>query len=275
MAELVGGFIVSHSSLMVTKPELVGEEFAERCFAAFAEVREAIAKLEPDALVVVGSDHFNTFSYEAMPQWCIGRAAEHTGWGDNMPVYNVRGDADLAEVLLESVLEQGFEPSFSESMKLDHSFFGPLHFLTPGMDIPVVPIFQNCITPPFLTMARSYAFGQALGRAIAVSSLQRRVVIIGSGGLSHWIGGPEHGRLNPEFDQEFLRRYVENDVEWMTALTPDIETLAGNGGQELRNWLTVRGALADGTARDLFYEPAYPWIVGVGVAEIAAAGAAR
>jgi aromatic ring-opening dioxygenase catalytic subunit (LigB family) len=268
MAEIVGGFAVSHSSLMVTRPDLVASEVAERCFAAYEAVRESITALRPDALIVVGSDHFNTFSCEAMPQWCIGRGNSHAGWADNIPMYTIPGDPALSQELLESLLRQGFEPSFSDSMRLDHSFFGPLHFLTPAMNVPVIPIFQNCIMRPFLTLARAYALGVALAAAITTSLSEKRIVIVGSGGLSHWIGGPKHGRLSPEFDREFLARFMANDVEWLTSQTDDLEQLAGNGGQEIRNWLTVRGALAHGTAQELLYEPAYPWIVGVGVAAL-------
>lgn len=275
MAQLVGGYTISHSSFMVSQPELVDPGLAERCFAAFAKIRDEIADLKPDAIVLIGTDHFNTFSTEAMPQWCVGRSPSHSGWADNLPMYEVAGDASLAEEILESVLEHGFEPAFSDSMRLDHSFFGPLHFLTPDLNVPVVPIFQNTLVYPLVTLRRAYEFGAAIARAIATNPTSKHVVIVGSGGLSHWIGGPQHGRLSPDFDRKFLERFTANDVDWLTGLTDEIETLAGNGGQEIRNWLTIRGALADAHALEVYYEPAYEWIVGVGVAALSVRESSR
>ncbi|WP_052223540.1 DODA-type extradiol aromatic ring-opening family dioxygenase [Novosphingobium malaysiense] len=269
MGQIVAGYAISHSSMMVSQPELVEPEVRGRCYAALERVREEIAALAPDCLVVVGGDHFNNFFYDLYPQWCVGRAEEYSGWADNIPMYKATGDPILSNHIISSLLEQGFEPAFSNEMKLDHAFFGPLHFVTPKMDIPIVPVFQNTITYPLATLKRSLALGEALANAIASSPDDKRIVIIGSGGLSHWLGGPEHGRLNPEFDHEFMRRFAANDREWLTSFTDDeIIELAGNGGHEIRNWLTVRGALGNAPAESIYYDPLYPWYVGAGISHI-------
>lgn len=269
MGRIVAGYAISHSSMMVSQPQLVEEGARNRCYQALAQVRDELAELKPDCLIVVGGDHFNSFFYDLYPQWCVGRADKYRGWADNIPMYEVPGLPELSRHIIDSLLEQGCEPSFSDEMRLDHAFFGPLHFITPAMDIPVVPVFQNTITPPFTTLRRALALGEAMARAVESSPCDRRVVLIGSGGLSHWLGGPEHGRLNPDFDHEFLRRFEANDREWLTHFTdPEVLELAGNGGHEIRNWLTVRGALGAGKAETIYYEPLHPWFVGAGIARI-------
>lgn len=269
MAEIVGGYALSHSSFMVSNPDLVTEDVAQRCYEAYGKVRTELAALEPDILVLLGTDHFNTFSYETMPQWCVGRGDAHQGWADNIPMYEIPGAPRLAADVIDSLLQQGFEPSFSDEMRLDHSFMSPLHFIAPEMDVPVVPIFQNCITRPMLTPRRAYDLGAALRRAIESSEVEGRVVVLGSGGLSHWLGGPEHGRVNSDFDHEFLRHFTDGDQEWLTHFTDDdIERLAGNGGHEIRNWLTVRGCLPTGSVDVLYYEKIPSWFVGAGIARV-------
>jgi aromatic ring-opening dioxygenase catalytic subunit (LigB family) len=271
MAQIVGGFALSHGSFMVSRPELVTADTRNRCYAAYEKARQLLAEYAPDVVLLIGTDHFNTFSYDAMPQWCIGRGEVHEGWADNIPMYKLPGAPALAADLIDGLLAQGFEPAFSDAMRLDHSFLGPLHFITPGMDIPVVPVFQNCITRPFLTLRRAYALGQAIFQAVSRSPVQARVVIIGSGGLSHWLGGPEHGRVSEEFDREFLQHFVSGDRDGLTQFTDEeIESLAGNGGHEIRNWLTVRGALPSATVEVLYYEPIPAWLVGASVARLSA-----
>jgi aromatic ring-opening dioxygenase catalytic subunit (LigB family) len=174
--------------------------------------------------------------------------------------------------VLKALLARDIDAAYSWNMKLDHSFFGPLHFVTPRMQVPVLPIFQNTLLNRMLTPARAYGFGVALGRAIASVEDDRRVVVIGSGGLSHWVGGPEHGRVSEEFDRTFLDHFAGNsptDRAWLCDLEEDvINAEAGNGGQEVRNWLAVRGVLPEGRADVYYYEPLVPFIVGCGVAQV-------
>jgi aromatic ring-opening dioxygenase catalytic subunit (LigB family) len=218
---------------------------------------------------MIGTDHFNMFSYDVLPQWCVGRNEVFAGCGDNMPMCEVAGAPSLSNDIIGSLLRQGFEPAFSDGMRLDHSFMSPLKLVVPDLGIPVVPIFQNCITRPMPTLVRSFALGGALAHAIESSSSSARVLVIGSGGLSHWLGGPDHGRVSAEFDEMFLERFAARDVEWMTGMDDDtIESMAGNGGHEIRNWLTAQGCVSAGATEVLYYEPIQAWMVGAGVAQL-------
>lgn len=266
MAELVAAYAVSHSSLMISQQDMVTEDVRDRCYAAMRTVREHLAEVAPDTLIVLGTDHFNNYSYDLLPAWCLGRGEKFEGFGDNMPHYTVPGDYELSDALLRGLIGDGFEPALADDMKLDHSFLGPLHFITPDMTVPIVPLFQNCLASPFPLPARSYDLGGAIRAVLERSAVGRRVAVVGTGGLSHWIGGPDHGRLNEDYDRRFLDRFLRNDRDWLRGLDEEtIEANLGNGGQEVRNWLTVRGCAEDFDAREIYYEAIDGWLVGAAV----------
>ena len=129
------------------------------------------------------------------------------------------------------MIDQGVDIAFSEAPGIDHSFMIPLGLINPDDAIPIVPITMNCNTPPRPTFGRSREIGQALGTAIAAAG-PGRAVLVGTGGLSHWVGSeerrafqnrrpgdriaergnyplelPEEGPINEPFDREFLEAY--------------------------------------------------------------------
>ena len=72
-----------------------------------------------------------------------------------------------------------------------------------------------------------------------------RVVILGTGGMSHQLQGERAGLINADFDRSFLDRLSSAPDD--LASIPHLEYLreAGSEGIELVMWLIMRGALAD------------------------------
>ena len=97
----------------------------------------------------------------------------------------------------------------------------------------------------------------------------RRVALLGTGGLSHWVGPPETGKINEEFDRWFLDRLIGAGVPEIIsryARYEDLEAVAGNGGHEIRDWLAVAGAMPAGMRACLLaYEPLKAWSTGTGI----------
>jgi hypothetical protein len=116
--------------------------------------------------------------------------------------------------------------------------------------------------------------------------------VLGTGGLSHWVGSAtrrafmdrpagtrlgelaqhpvvldETGEINEEFDRWFLDQVAAGKLaDFAAAWTPErVEEVAGNGAQELRNWLTTAAIAGDGPARVLGYEPVREWLTGTAV----------
>ena len=301
MAEIVGFIALSHSpfwdmSLALRGP---GAEFV----AGVRKAREQLAALEPDALVIFGPDHFRNFFYDVMPPFCIG-VEQVTSFGDyNMPKGEVPVAGDLARDIFSGVSQADFDPAVSLSMGIDHGISQPYAVLD-GAHTPMVPIMVNGGGAPRPGLRRCFAFGQAVGAAIRASDKARRVAILASGGLSHWVRPvsadspaitPEtlrhviHGRatvraysasrdadvaarreegavgkVNPVWDRWFLDALAGGDLEPVFAQTADRMEEEAGNGSH-----EIRAWLAAAGAwarpiRVLSYEPVPTWVTGMG-----------
>src|SRR5690349_17254790 len=124
MAELVGAFAASHGPLIIREWERVPEEQKKRMSAGFRELGRRLTAAKTDVLIVVSPDHWSNFFLDNLPAVCIGVSETHDGppepWMKAFPHREIRGDAGLGLHLAQSALDQGFEPSVSHRLKLDH-----------------------------------------------------------------------------------------------------------------------------------------------------------
>ena len=82
-----------------------------------------------------------------------------------------------------------------------------------------------------------------IGRAIESWDSDARVIIIGSGGLSHQLDGERAGFVNKDFDLKFMESLI-SDPAWATRYSNhELIELAGTQGIELLMWLATRAAL--------------------------------
>jgi protocatechuate 4,5-dioxygenase beta chain len=97
---------------------------------------------------------------------------------------------------------------------------------------------------PLPSPARCYKLGQAIGRAIESYPKDLKVVVLGTGGMSHQLDGERAGFINKKFDQWCIEKIVD-DPEALAAISMhDLVKKAGAQGAELILWLTMRGALS-------------------------------
>jgi len=121
----------------------------------------------------------------------------------------------------------------------------PLKLFWPEGDCPVaiVPVCINTVQFPLPSAARVYAMGKAVGEAIKSWDSDKKVAVIGSGGLSHQLDGERAGFINKEFDTQFLDSLVSNP-EWATQFSiHELVEKTGTQGIELLMWLAMRAAL--------------------------------
>jgi Catalytic LigB subunit of aromatic ring-opening dioxygenase len=280
--EIVGAYACSHAGLIVARRDLAPAGQRERVFAAYQAVQDEIARLGPDALVVVATDHLQAFPLSHVATFAVGVGPVANGLGDGgLPPCTVPVHQPLAQAILYGCVERGVDLAFSEAVSIDHSFVMPLSLLVPRLDVPIVPVMQNCNVPPRPTFGRSRDLGRAIREAIrggprggAVGSATRRAFMNRAAGTrlprlaEHPVVLQETGEINQEFDRRFLDqvaagRLAEFAAEW----TPErVEEVAGNGAQELRNWITTAAIVADARARVLAYEPVAEWLTGTAVA---------
>ncbi|MGH7965154.1 MAG: hypothetical protein ACRERD_25645, partial [Candidatus Binatia bacterium] len=176
---------------------------------------------------------------------------------------------ELGRFLVSEGLDGGVDFASSANLALDHAEVVPLAYITPQWNIPLVPVVVNAFAPPMPSLKRCFDVGAFVGRAIERWPAKQRVVVIGTGGISHWVGTPEMGRVNADFDRWFLQCLIEGksaEVIEKYKNWEELEKTAGNGGQEIRDWLAVVGAMpANLKPRVLAYEPIQQWVTGTGV----------
>jgi aromatic ring-opening dioxygenase catalytic subunit (LigB family) len=269
VAELVGAFASSHGPLIIREWERVPPEQKARMAAGFGELGKRLAAARPDVLVVVAPDHWSNFFLDNVPAVCIGVGETHGGppepWMSAFPHREIAGDPPFGMHLARTALDEGFEPSLSHRLKLDHGFCIPLWRM--GLErLPrIVPIALNSIEPPMPSLGRCYEWGLLLKKAIQSFSSPARVAILGTGGLSHSIGEPTMGAIYEDFDRETIRRFSEKPEELVSYLKRELPT-HGNGSEEVRSWLVAHGA-AGGRGFELVdYLPVPTVIVGCGFA---------
>jgi aromatic ring-opening dioxygenase catalytic subunit (LigB family) len=277
MAEIVGVLGVTHNPLMwASLRDSVPADLADVA-ANFDRLRARVAELRPDVIVLVASDHFHMLMMSNMPAFMIGKAPEmRAGHPNESRVFGldgavIGGDPDLAAHLLGGPdLAPGFDFAFSDEPWLDHSFLVPLLFLTPDLDIPVVPVFTNCNAPPIPTAARFAALGTFLGEAVASFPATRRVLVVGSGHLAHELGGPRQFlgvSPDPEFDEKAVSWMAGGALDSALASTSFRRlTEAGNESYQFLNFITclaVAGSrpatMAEGTPTRFGNLPFFSW----------------
>jgi aromatic ring-opening dioxygenase catalytic subunit (LigB family) len=269
VAECVGCFAASHGPLLVREWENIPHDQKARLAAAYGDLARRISAAEPDVIVEIAPDHWSNFFLDNIPSVCIGVGETHGGppepWMKAFPHRELAGDPGLAMHIANTAMENGFEPSLSHRLKLDHGFCIPLLRMELTHLPRIVPIIVNSIEPPLPSVRRCLEWGALLRQAIASYAAPLRVAVLGSGGLSHSIGEPTMGAIDEKLDQECIRLFSSPVDQLVSFLEKELPQ-AGNGTEEIRNWLVAHAA-AGGRGFELIdYLPVPTVIVGCGFA---------
>lgn len=264
----------SHAPGITAWPEAPPPEQRATVHGAFAHMRDELRAADVDALIVLTSEHWANFFLDHIGAFCVGRGEGFAGpiepWL-NVPKTIVPGAPDLATSIIEAAYANGVEPSYAHELEFDHGTMVPLHFLTPEMNVPVVPIIFNTLAFPQPTAKRCFTFGEIIGNVARASS--QRIGIIATGGMSHDPGERNHGIIDSAFDLRFLDAMSTADNDALTQLRGADFAAAGAGAFELLSWIALRGALGPATGRVLGYEATVAWATGLGFMTFDAAAA--
>jgi protocatechuate 4,5-dioxygenase beta chain len=251
MARIVGAVATSHIP-MIGKAIANGwqsDPYFKPFFDAYGPIHEWLAAITPDVAIVVYNDHGLNFFLDKMPTFAVGAAPEYRnadeGWG--LPVVApFPGHPRFSWHLIESLTADEFDLTTCQEMLVDHGFAVPITLLWPGTEprpIRTIPISVNTVQFPLPTPARCYKLGRALGRAIESFDEDVRVLVVGSGGLSHQLDGKRAGFLNKAFDLMCLEKIVSDPESITNYSAVELARESGAQGVELLNWLVMRGAL--------------------------------
>ncbi|MCB1760191.1 MAG: protocatechuate 3,4-dioxygenase [Gammaproteobacteria bacterium] len=258
MAKILGGITSSHIPAIgnAIERELFEDPYWKPFFDGYPRVHRWLEEQQPDVAVVIYNDHGLNFFLDKMPTFSIGAAPEYRnadeGWGIK-PIPSFRGDPELSWHLIESLVADEFDVTSCQEMLVDHGFTVPMSLMWPDFSyskVKVIPVCVNTVQHPLPTPARCYKFGQAIGRALESYARDSRVVILGTGGLSHQLDGERAGFINKEFDLMCMEKIVDRPQELTGYSIHDLVRLAGAQGAELIMWLAMRGALT-GKVRQL------------------------
>ncbi|MGE0113820.1 MAG: class III extradiol dioxygenase subunit beta [Steroidobacteraceae bacterium] len=225
------------------------EPYWKPVFDGYDFAKQWIQQARPDVVILAYNDHASAFSLEMIPTFALGCAEEFPpadeGWGPR-PVPVVKGHAELAAHLAQSLILDEFDMTIVNKMDVDHGLTVPLSLVygqTQAWPCKVIPLAVNVVQYPAPTGHRCYRLGQAIRKAVESYPEDLRVMVWGTGGMSHQLQGPRAGLINKEFDNRFLDLLI--DAPEQAAAITHIEYLreSGSEGIELVMWLIMRGAL--------------------------------
>ena len=253
MGRIVAGVGTSHVPAIGVAIDLgkTKEPYWKPLFDGYEPAREWLSRVEPDVVILVYNDHGTAFSLEVIPTFALGVAREFPpadeGWGPR-PVPVVKGHPELAWHMAESLILNEFDITIVNEMSVDHGLTVPLS-ITCGepkeWPFPVIPLAVNVVQYPPPTGRRCFDLGRSIRKAVDAYDEDLKVVIFGTGGMSHQLHGERAGVINKDFDQRFLNDLTQNPQRLVEL--PHIEYVreAGAEGIEMVMWLIMRGALGN------------------------------
>lgn len=272
MGSIVGGFVLPHDPLIFQNPKGAEPDQKARVMDAYAEVGRRVGALGATTAIVLGTDHYVMFGPGCLPSLLIATGdldgpLERLQGLDRTPIAD---NAALAGHIMQAGFAAGFDWAVAKTMTVDHSVAIP-YFLSikPNGDIPLIPIYIACGVEPVVRLERARALGRLLRDAVASGPADERVVVLGSGGISHWVGEAEMGRVNEEFDREILALIEAADIDALSAYRDDdVVARGGNGALEIRNFVCALEAVGARRGEVIAYEPVPGWITGLGFAQL-------
>jgi aromatic ring-opening dioxygenase catalytic subunit (LigB family) len=217
-------------------------------------MRDQLEEMAPDVAVFFDSDHLNTFFLDHVPSIAVG-VDELTSGPSDHPLLHPRYDQipldrNLGDVLHRGLVAREFDVARVQRFTLDHSIVVPLHFLTPAMNVPIVPIWVNGLGGVPIRSARARSLGTAVREILDEACGDKRVVLLSSGALSLDIGTPRvfpgavFGIPAPAWVERAAELISTGDLDTLVVeATPEQFAEAGNASAELLNIIAVMSAM--------------------------------
>jgi protocatechuate 4,5-dioxygenase beta chain len=276
MGKIIGGFLVPHDPVMFVAPDAPGPEMSDYIFNAYRECSKRLEAMEPTSVIIIGDDHYMLFGTSCLPSYLIG-TGDVDGPIDALPGLKrgiIPNNEPLANHIAECGFDTGFDWAVARALTVDHAIAIPNQLIVQplrdkGHDVKIVPVYLACGTDPYIRMKRAVQLGRHIRAAIESFPSNERVAVIGSGGISHWVGTAEMGKVNEKFDRQILDYAERNDIDGISSLSDEyILENGGNGGMEIRNWACAMAALEGMRGETIAYAPVPEWVTGLGLVHL-------
>lgn len=238
---------------------------------AYVPVRHWLSELQPDVAIVVYNDHGAEFMFDKYPTFAIGAAERYAiadeGFGTR-PLPEIRGDSDFSIHLCESLIGDEFDLTVCQELAVEHGFLVPMNLCFEhgpgGWPVASVPLQVNVIQHPLPSGRRCFNLGKALRKAVQTHPGDLKVVVLGTGGMSHQLQGRRFGFMNAAFDEMFLDELEKNPEKLAELSHQELMEQAGAEAVELIMWHVMRGAMSP-TARRVHRHYYAPMTTGMGL----------
>ncbi len=252
MGQIVAAGATVHAPQFFSYPPT--EDFAQ-LDASIAAMRQLghqmLDDTKPDAVIVIGSDHLETFFLSAVPTFALigGERvkAAFAGRSYDLPCH------PMSEGLIEHLVANGFDMVYSQDAVLGHAFAAPFEWVLEKREIPVVAMFVNTYLPPLPTARRCAALGEAI--ASYLGTRPERVAMVASGGLSHYPGTWKYPQPAYDFDRWAIAHMERGNTEAILSLTNRQIDEVGN--TEILSWAVMMGAIGPQRGELLTYQPTW------------------
>ncbi|MEO0062307.1 MAG: hypothetical protein RLZZ08_867 [Pseudomonadota bacterium] len=227
------------------------DEYWKAVFDGYDWVKAFEGQEQPDVVILCYNDHASALMLDVVPTFALGCAEDFApadeGWGAR-PVPTVMGDPVLAAHLAEQLVIDNFDLTLMNHMDVDHGCTVPLSLMFGKVDawpVRVIPLAVNVTQFPTPSGERCWQLGAAIRDAVKSFPADLNVQIWGTGGMSHQLQGPRAGLINPEFDNAFLDKLVDQTDDLRAITRLEYLRESGSEGIELIMWLIMRAALGE------------------------------
>jgi 2,3-dihydroxyphenylpropionate 1,2-dioxygenase len=252
MGQIVAAMATVHAPQLFTRPPSEDPAQLDADIAAMRQLGKSLDETKPDLAIIIGSDHLETFFLSSVPTFAViaGERTEAAFAGRN---YSLPTHLPFAEQMLDSLVADGFDMSYSQDAELGHSFASVFEWVIEGRSIPVVCIFVNTYLPPLPSARRAEQLGQAIRKVI--DSRPEKVAIIASGGMSHYPGTWKYPQPAFDFDYWAIKHMERGNHDALLGLS--VEQLDEVGNTEMLPWFVMFGAIGRVPGELLTYQPTW------------------
>ena len=251
MGQIVAALATVHAPQLFTYPPSEDPAQLDADIAAMRQIGKDLEESRPDAVIVIGSDHLETFFLSAVPTFAIvGGEKSKAAFARKtyaLPIH------PFAEELLDKLVHVGFDMTYSQDAELGHAFAAVYEWVIEGRSIPVIPIFVNTYLPPLPTARRCAQLGAAIRDAIQASP--HNIAIVASGGMSHYPGAWKYPQPAYDFDWWAIAQMERGNNDSLLKLNN--EQLDEVGNTEMLPWMVMFGAIGNRPGELVTYQPTW------------------